>query len=530
LTDLAWLGTLPTYDRVPEEFNIVPVLVDRHVAAGHGDRPAILTPDATITYAELAAGVNRAARLLQGLGLRMEERVALLLPDGPEFAYVFFGAMKAGMVPVPLSTLGTPADVDYALRDSRAAALVAEARLYATVEGVCRAAPALRHRIVVGDDAPGAIAFAAAHAAQPASLDPAETHRDDMAYWLYSSGTTGRPKAVIHLHHDMLFCVEPYARQVLALGPADRTFSLPRLFFSYGLTSSLYLPLWVGGSTVLVAERPDPAAVFAVCATLRPTVFFSVPTSYAALLRQAEVTPPDLSALRLCVSAGEPLAAPLHARWTRQTGIELLDGLGATEVGYIYISNRPGAVRPGASGQLLDGYRARIVDDAGHDAAPGTVGELWMSGESVAAGYWNKHARTRAAFVGEWYRTGDKYRVDADGYYFYQGRADDLLRVGANWVSPLEIESCLLEHPAVAECAVVGARDGDGLEKPRAYVVLQPGAVADGLEEALRAHVRARLSPYKAPRWVTVVAELPKTATGKVQRFRLRASAIMNER
>jgi len=523
MPDPAWLGEPPAYDALPERFNIVPVLVDRHVAAGRGDRPAIVTPEGTVTYAELAAGVARAARLLDRLGLQTEQRVALLLPDGPAFADVFFGAMKAGLVPVPLSTLGTPEEVDYALRDSRAAALVADAGLYARVEAVCRAVPTLRHRLVVGGAPPGAIDFEAAHAAEPPSFDPAPTHRDDMAYWLYSSGTTGRPKAIVHLHHDMLFCVDPYVRHVLALGPDDRTFSVPRLFFSYGLTSCLYLPLAVGASTVLVPERPDPAAVFALCARLRPTIFFSVPTSFAALLRQADVAPPDLSSLRLCVSAGEPLAAPLYERWVRRTGIELLDGLGATEVGYIYVSNRPGAVRPGSSGQLLPGYRARILDDEGREAPPGTVGELWMSGESVAAGYWNKHAKTRAAFVGEWYRTGDKYLVDADGYYFYQGRADDLLRVGANWVSPLEIESCLLEHPAVAECAVVGARDGDGLEKPRAYVVLHPGAAVEALEEGLRAHVRARLQPYKAPRWVTVVAELPKTATGKVQRFRLRA-------
>jgi benzoate-CoA ligase len=263
--------------------------------------------------------------------------------------------------------------------------------------------------------------------------------------------------------------------------------------------------------------------VFELCAKLRPTVFFSVPTSFAALLREAETAPPDLSSLRLCVSAGEPLPAPLYERWVRRTGVECLDGLGATEVGYIYISNRPGAVRPGSSGQLLPGYRAKIVDEAGREAPPDAVGDLWMSGESLAAGYWNKHEKTRAAFHGEWFRTGDRYRVDADGYYVYQGRADDLLRVGGNWVSPLEVEACLLEHPAVAECAVVGGLDADGLLKPRAYVVVHRGTGADGLEDALRAHARTRLPPFKVPRWVTVVDELPKTATGKVQRFRLRA-------
>jgi benzoate-CoA ligase family protein len=522
MLDLAAEGRLG-YEQVPEQFNIVPLLIDRHVTEGRGDRPAIVTPERTIRYAELAAGVARAARLLERLGVQREQRVALLLPDGPEFVYAFFGAMRAGMVPVPLSTLGTADDHDYALRDSRAVTLVTDAALYPRVADVWRGVPTLRSCLVAGAAPPGALAFDAALAAEPPDSPPAPTHKDDMAYWLYSSGTTGRPKAIVHLHHDMLFCVGPYARHVLGLTPGDRTFAVPRLFFSYGLTSCLYLPFWAGASTVLVAERPDPARVFELWTTLRPTIFFSVPTSYAALLRQAELTPPDLSSLRLCVSAGEPLPAPLHRRWTATTGIECLDGLGATEVGYIYISNRPGAVRAGSSGQLLPGYRARVVDGDGREVPPGAVGDLWMSGESVAAGYWNKHEKTKAAFVGEWFRTGDRYVADADGYYVYQGRADDLLRVGANWVSPLEVEACLLEHPAVAECAVVGGRDADGLEKPHAFVVLRPGVPDDGLTDGLRAHVRARLPAFKAPRWVTVVADLPKTATGKVQRFRLRA-------
>ncbi|HEV8306337.1 MAG TPA: benzoate-CoA ligase family protein [Methylomirabilota bacterium] len=523
MSEFAWLEAPLAYERVPERFNMVPVLVDRHLAAGRGERRAILTPDRAVTYGELAAGVARAAHLFQRLGVQLEQRVAILLPDSPEFVYAFLGAMKAGMVPVPLSTLGSPDEYDYALRDSRAVALVTHARLYGQVERVWPAVPTLRHCLVVAGDPPRTVPFEAAHAAEPSSFDAALTHRDDMAYWLYSSGTTGRPKAIIHLHHDMLFCVEPYVRHVLGLAADDRTFAVPRLFFSYGLTSCVYLPFWCGASTVLVADRPDPPRVFELCAKLRPTVFFSVPTSFAALLREAETAPPDLSSLRLCVSAGEPLPAPLYERWVRRTGVECLDGLGATEVGYIYVSNRPGAVRPGSSGQLLPGYRAKIVDEAGREAPPDAVGDLWMSGESLAAGYWNKHEKTRAAFHGEWFRTGDRYRVDADGYYVYQGRADDLLRVGGNWVSPLEVEACLLEHPAVAECAVVGGLDADGLLKPRAYVVVHRGTGADGLEDALRAHARTRLPPFKVPRWVTVVDELPKTATGKVQRFRLRA-------
>jgi benzoate-CoA ligase family protein len=520
-------GAPLAYEHVPKRFNIVPLLIDRHLSDGRGRRTAIVTPQQRLSYRDLAAGVARAARLLERIGVQREQRVALLLPDGPEFVFLFFGAMRSGMVPVPLPTLGTAADYDYALRDSRAVALVTDAGLYDRIGPVWQGVSSLRACLVAGAAPEGTTELGAALAGELPHADPVDTHRDDMAYWLYSSGTTGKPKAIIHLHHDMLFCVEPYVRHVLDLQPDDRIFSVPRLFFSYGLTSCLYLPLWVGASTVLVPQRPGPADVFEIWRRLRPTIFFSVPTSFAALLRQAESTPPDVKHLRLCVSAGEPLPAPLYHRWVERTGVEVLDGLGATEVGYIYISNRQGAVRPGSSGQLLPGYRARVLDADGHEVPPGTPGDLWMAGESLAAGYWNKHEKTRAAFVGEWFRTGDRYVVDGDGYYVFQGRADDLLRVGANWVSPVEVEACLLEHPAVAECAVVGGRDGDGLEKPRAFVVLRPGAGPDGLEEALRSHARARLAPFKVPRWVSVVADLPKTATGKVQRYRLRGEGAV---
>lgn len=535
-----WPGGELTYDRLPERFNIVPLLLDRHVAEGRGRRLAILTPQRAVTYAELADQVDRAARVLTSLGLRPEERVLLLLPDGPEFAYAFFGAMKAGLVPVPVPPFGSPDDLAYVLDDSRAAALVVHGSLYDRVERLSVPIPTLRHRLVVGPGPSGTIDFEAALAGASPRFEAAPTHRDDMAYWLYSSGTTGRPKAVVHLQHDMLFCVEPYVRHVLAMTSDDRTFAVPRLSFSYGLTSCLYLPLWCGGSTVLVAERPDPASVLALCARFRPTVFFSVPTSFSAILRalagagggeERGAGPPapagvpfptDLASLRLAVSAGEPLPAGLCAQWVARTGIECLDGLGATEVGYIYVSNRPGAVRPGASGRLLPGYRARVVNDEGREVPAGDVGELWVSGESIAAGYWNKHEKTKTAFVGEWYRTGDRYRVDAEGYYVYQGRSDDLLRVAGHWVSPLEVEACLLDHPAVAECAVVAGKDEAGLVKPRAFVVPRGLPPPEGLEEALVAHARARLAPFKAPRWVIFVAELPRTATGKVQRYRLR--------
>jgi benzoate-CoA ligase len=518
----AWLDFPPAYERVPERFNMAPALVDRHLAAGRGGRPALVTPAGPLSYDGLHAGVTRAARALEALGVLPEQRVALLLPDSPAFVFAFLGAMRAGMVPVPLPAGGSVAEHEHALRDSRAAALVVHHDLAGPLEPLLLTLPALRHVLAVGGEPPGTVSFEAACAAEPAGHDPAPTHRDEPAYWLYSSGTTGRPKAVVHLHHDMLFCIEPYARHVLGLGPDDRTLAVPRLAFSYGLGSSLYLPLWAGASTVLVADRPAPRAALDAIARFRPTLFFSVPTALGALLREAEVGPADWSSLRLAVSAGEPLPAGLYQRWRERTGVECLDGLGTTEVGYIFVSNRPGAVRPGSSGRLLPGYRARVVDDEGRDAPAGTPGELWVAGESLAAGYWNRHARTRAAFVGEWYRTGDLYRVDEEGVYTHQGRVDDLLRVAGHWVSPLEVEACLLEHPAVAECAVVAGVDADGLPGARAFVVCRPGADAAGLPEALRAHAGRRLPRHKAPRWVVLVEALPRTPTGKVQRFRLR--------
>ena len=518
----AWLDGPLDYQAVPERFNMVTALLDRHVQGGRGAAPALVTPDRTVSYAELLAEVCRAAGALERLDLQPEQRVALLLPDSPEFVAAFLGAMRAGLVPLPLATAARPADHEHALADSGAVALVAHRRLLPLLEPLLGRLPGLRHVLVVGGEWPGGVSFETALAAEPVRHEPASTHRDDMAYWLYSSGTTGRPKAVIHLHHDMLFCIAPYAREALELTAEDRTFALPRLSFSYGLGASLYLPLLSGASTVLVAERPSPAETLALLPRLAPTVFFAVPTSFAALLREGGDGRLDLGRVRISVSAGEALPESLHARWTARTGVECLDGLGATEVGFIFISNRPGAVRPGTSGRLLSGYRARVVDGEGSDLPAGEVGELWVAGESLAPGYFRQHVRTRRAFVGEWYRTGDRYRVDADGYYTSEGRTDDLLRVSGYWVSPLEVEACLLEHPAVAECAVAAGIDADGLQKPRAFVVTRPGVKAAGRVEALTAHARERLAPYKAPRWIRLVDDLPRTSTGKLQRYLLR--------
>jgi benzoate-CoA ligase len=349
-----------------------------------------------------------------------------------------------------------------------------------------------------------------------------------MCFWLYTSGTTGRPKAAVHLQHDMRHCIEHYAKPVLGIGEDDVTFSVAKLYFAYGLGNALYFPLAVGATTVLLSGPPAPPAVFDAVKRFRPTVYYGVPTSYAALLAAGDSAwdGADFSSVRICVSAGEPLAGSLLERWKARTGTDVLDGIGSTECAHIFISNRPGDIRPDCSGRVVDGYRAKVVDDSGQEVADGEVGNLMVAGDSICAFYWNQHARTKAAIQGEWINTGDKYTRDADGYFRYQGRSDDMLKVGGIWVSPVEVESAINAHAAVLESAVIGVEDGDRLIRPQAYVVLQPGHVAgDELVEDLRSHVRGRLAHYKCPREFLFVEALPKTATGKIQRYVLRDSA-----
>jgi benzoate-CoA ligase family protein len=470
-------------------FNMATPLVDRHVDEGRGSRPALHLPHGEVTYAELQTLVNRAGNALTAMGVMPEQRVAILLPDCAEFVAAFIGAMKIGAVPVPLNTAARPTELSYVLDDCRARVLISDTT---------------RFNAACGAASPDLEAFA--------------TGVDEPCYWLYSSGTTGSPKGVVHLHGDMLACVTPYAEEVVRIEPDDITFSVARLFFSYGLVNSLFLPLLAGASAILTPERPDANHVVHAVRQFRPSLFFSVPTSYAQLCATGNSA--AFASVRLAVSAGEPLPEPLYARWKALTGVEVLDGLGSTEVGYIYCSNLPGQVRPGSSGRMLGDHRARVVDECGQDVADAESGELWVAAASTALHYWNQRERTRRTFVGEWLRTGDRYIRDPDGYLWYQGRLDDVFKVSGQWVSPLEVESCLLEHPSVLECAVVESADRDGLIKPKAFVVAAPRASVDVAE--LQAFVRERLQPYKYPRWVEVVDELPKTASGKVQRFVLR--------
>jgi benzoate-CoA ligase len=502
--------------------------LDANLAAGRGPRVAVV--DAATgrewTYDEIAAAVNRTGHALRRLGVRSEERVMALLPDCPEFIFVFFGAIRIGAVAVPVNTLLTPPEYEYLLNDSRARVLVVHERFVDKIETVRARLRHLEHVVLVGEGQPGYPRLVDLLEPEPGSLAPAELSHDDAAFWLYSSGTTGFPKGAVHLQHDMRCCAESFGIGVLGITDADRTYSVAKLFFAYGLGNALYFPFYVGASTILLPDKPEPARVFDVVRRWRPTIFYAVPTAYAALLAAMDAgAPHDVGSLRLASSAGEPLAATLYERWVARTGVELLDGIGSTEVLHTFIANRAGRVRPGASGELVPGYDARIVDAEGRDLPSGEIGDLLIRGESTCSCYWNKQDQTRRTILGEWIRTGDKYSRDEDGYFWYHGRSDDMIKAGGYWVSPAEVESALLSHPAVLECAVVGREDDARLMKPLAFVVLKEDRrPSPELAAELQHHAKSRLAPYKYPRWVQFTRELPKTATGKIQRYKLRAS------
>jgi 4-hydroxybenzoate-CoA ligase len=509
---------------IPNTFNVADYLISRHVREGRGGRVAVRHEAGVLTYAGLDELARRTASALRGLGLTPGQRVVLVLPDVPAFYAAFLGAIMAGLVPVPTSTLLRRADHQYVLTDSHAAAVIVHETLVGDVLSIAYLEPDLRHILVVGA-AHGRLTSFDAIVDAAAPLDAvAPTHRDDAAFWLYSSGSTGAPKAVIHLQHDIVWTVEGYARETLGMTDADRVLSAAKLFFAYGLGNSLSFPLALGGEAAVVAKRLGPDATFEAIDRYKPTIFFGVPTLFGGMLQvEGAETRFDLSSLRFCVSAGEALPPEIFRRWRDRFGLEIVDGIGSTELLHIFISNRPGAARPGSTGIEVPGYRARIVDEAGRDTPDGEIGNLLVSGDSAGAGYWQQDEKTKATFEGAWVHTGDKYIRTADGFFEYCGRRDDMLKVAGIWVSPIEVENTILTHPQVAECAVVGAADADGLIKPRAFVVLRPGIEPTHLlRREIQSFVRARIAAYKYPRWVEFVEELPKTATGKIQRFRLR--------
>lgn len=512
---------------LPERLNAAAVFVDAHLAQGRADKTAILCGDQCVSYRQLHERVNRFGNALLDLGVRLEERIAFLLPDSPPWAYVFFGSMKIGAVAIPMNTNLTPKDYEYLLNDSRARVLVVDGAMLERIVEIRARLRYLQHIILSGRKEPGYLNLDDLMQQVSPELEPADTSKDDMAFWLYSSGTTGFPKGAIHLHHDMIVEADQYAQATIGLTESDVSYSVAKLFFAYGLGNGLYFPLRTGGTTCLLPDRPLPEKVFEVVDRFQPTVFYGVPTSYAALLHLAEKTGrTSLGRVRMCVSAGEPLPRHIFLRWRERFGVEILDGIGSTEILHIFISNRPGKAKAGSTGQLVPGYEARIVDDNGNDLPVGQVGTLLIRGESTAAGYWNKHDHTKQTFWGEWINTHDKFMMDQDGYFWYAGRTDDMLKVSGQAVWPTEVEGVLQEHPAVLESGVTGAGDQEGLLKPVAFVVLKDGHQASPeLARELQEFVKKRAAPHKYPRAVVFLDVLPKTSTGKIKRFELREKA-----
>jgi benzoate-CoA ligase len=508
---------------LPDRCNLVDHFVDRHVREGRGGRTAIVGGDRRLTYGEIAAQVNRVGNGLRKLGLQEEQRVLLVLPDTPEFAAAYFGTMKIGAVAVPTSTALRASDYAYFLEESRARIAIFHSTLFAELEPALSGQRYLKHVIVCGEPVEGHLHWNQFLEDASPELDAAPTSQDDVAFWLWTSGSTGRPKAAVHLHHDWLYCCEYYARGILDIRTDDITFSASKLFHAYGLGNGLMFPFHVGATTVLYPGKPQPKTILEVTQSNRPTIFFSVPTLYASMLQEAERTVYDLGSLRLAVSAAEALPAEIFRRWKERFGVEILDGIGSTEVLHIYLSARAGHVRPGSTGQAVPGYELALVDHAGQAVPPGAIGDLMVAGASTAHGYWHRHALTQDRMRGRWFFTGDKYSVDEDGYYWYAGRSDDMFRVSGQWVSPIEVESTLIEHSCVLEAAVIAFEDERGLHTAKAFVVLREGYAGSAeLVKELQDFVKQRITPHKYPRRIEFLTELPKTAAGKVLRYKLR--------
>jgi 4-hydroxybenzoate-CoA ligase len=507
-----------------EAYNAAADFLDGNLNAGRGGKLAFVDPAREVTYAALDTQARQSARLLASLGLRREDRVAMVMLDTVDFPAVFLGAILAGIVPIPLNTALAADTYKYMLADSRAKALFVSAPLLAILQPVIGDLPDLKHVIVVGGDAPsGMLDYADAVSAQAATFRAAATHPDEPAFWLYSSGSTGTPKGARHVHTSPMATARLYAQNVLGICETDVCLSAAKLFFAYGLGNALSFPMSVGATTILNPDRPTPATMFAFMRKYQPTLFFGVPTLYAAMLGDPQLAGEKGSGrLRLCASAGEALPEHIGHNWKQRFGVDILDGVGSTELLHIFLSNRPGDVVYGTSGIGVPGYDLRLVNEEGSEVAAGEIGELLVRAPSAAEGYWNQREKSRATFEGHWTRTGDKYTRDAAGRYTYCGRTDDMFKASGQWVSPFEVESALVSHPAVLEAAVIAAQDDDGLTKPKAFVVLKEGASRESLEPALKDYVKGRIGTWKYPRWIEFVDSLPKTATGKIQRFKLR--------
>jgi 4-hydroxybenzoate-CoA ligase len=515
-------------------YNAITDFVDGNVARGLGAKIAFDDGERCLTYGALQEASWRFASALQTLGLRHENRIILLLPDSIDFPVAFWGAVRAGIVPIPLNMLLTAEQYAYLFADSRAAATVVAAPLAAAVLSIRDRLTHLRIVIVAGGSAderkqlreqsPDIVFFEEMIEAGKPEPFTATTLSDEVAFWMYTSGSTGEPKAVKHIHTSPMASAKLMGQGIIGTQEDDMAFSAAKLSFSYGLGNAMFFPMSVGASAILLPGRPTPSAVLDTIRRHRPTVFYAVPSLYAALLAQGDIgRGAGSDRLRLCISAGEALPANLGERWRAAVGIDVLDGIGSTEMLQTFISNRPGDVRYGSTGRPVPGYDVRILDESGLEVPSGEIGELVVRGPTAGEGYWNQRAKSRRTFAGEWTYTGDKFVCDQDGYYHYCGRTDDMFKVNGMWVSPFEVEAALVSHEAVLEAAVIGHCDGDGLIKPKAFIVLKQGYGGDAqLLEALRVHVKERAGPWKYPRWIDIRPDLPRTATGKIQRFKLR--------
>ena len=508
--------------RPPELYNAATELVDRNLRLGRGHKVSFIDHRGSYTYSDLADRVHRSANALRNAGIEAEQRIALCLHDTINFPTCFLGAIEAGIVPIPLNTLLTADDYAFILADARPkAAVISEARR-AVFDEAARLA-GWRGRVIAAEEADSELSNLLAKASSTRQVAP--TRPDDTCFWLYSSGSTGDPKGVVHRHASLARTAELFGQGVLAMNENDVVHSAAKLFFAYGLGNALTFPMWAGATSILHAARPTPEAVNAILRERRPTIFCGVPTLFNALLASGAVPRVGDHAMRLCTSAGEALPEHVGHAWRDHTGVDIVDGIGSTEMLHIFVSNRPGAVHYGVTGSPVPGYRVRLVDEYGSEVAPGEIGEMHVSGPTAAACYWNNADRTRTTFLGEWVRTGDKFRQTEEGFV-YCGRRDEMLKVGGIWVSPMEVETALMLHESVFEAAVVGASDENGLVKPMAFVVIKLGASPNAaLKATLQDFVKTRIAPYKYPRWIEFVDALPKTATGKIQRFLLQRRA-----
>ena len=507
---------------VPERYN-VSTLIDDNLAAGRGDNVAIRCEEQEVTYAQLYERVCRAGHALSALGVQREQRIMMALDDTPAWPAVFLGAARIGAVPVPVSYMDTTHNFAHFISDSGARLVIAEA---AALERMVPALAALERApdlLSVNGSGDGIDDLDTVMQEQTGELSPVDTHRDDVAFWLFSGGSTGLPKAAVHLHHDIPVTIDGFGKDILGIRETDVAFSTTKLYHAYGLGNGMSFPYSVGATTVLMPGKPLAARIFDCVQRFRPTLFFSVPTLYGSLVATPEISSTDFSSVRMCCSAAEPLVPEVLRRWEEATGLQIIDGIGSTEMLHIYCSNRPGEIRPGTSGRPVAGYELKLVDDDGDPVPRGEVGHLLVKGDSALAYYWHQHEKTKQTVLGDWYFTGDRYRLTEEGVYCYEGRADDMIKIGGLWASPISIEATLMEHPHVLEAAAVGIQ-ADYTTRVKAYVVCRERErqVGDELAIELQAWCKARLRRYEFPQFIQFVDELPKTPTGKIQRYKLR--------